>query len=87
MRLDSNENEASEQSDVDEYGRRNRRKSSFYQHGDEHEGKHLDEKDRAYFEDYLEHKLKSTRKIICQGMVFAIEHAQNSQSISTMIYD
>ena len=88
MRLDNKDSEASEGSDIDDLGegRRSRRKASFHQ-CDEQEGKQLEDHDRARFEEYLEHKLKSSRKSICDGMVFAIEHAPNSNSVTNMICD
>ena len=40
-----------------------------------------------FIDTYLEKRLKSTRKSICEGMVFAMEKHQSSKSITDRISD
>ena len=77
MRLDNaDRDDASSDDNADDHEGRLRKASFCGQ--DAEELKQLSEKDRDQFNDYLRHRLSSSRRSICEGMIFAIEKAPYS---------
>ena len=66
---------------------RNRLHSLNKDDGEQDYVKSLKTKDGLFLDTYIDTRLKSTRKSICEGMVFAMERHHYSQAITAKICD